>query len=75
MAGLFLDAQSKTRIAEWLEGIDSIPGINPGRLGMLQLAGSDYVSLKELVILCNFMPSPLVNVIMDAESRVRELTR
>ncbi len=71
---LFLDAKSKLRLAAWLHGISRIPGLNLGRLGMLQLAGSDYVTLRELAVISNFMPEPLSNIIMDTEYVVREVS-
>lgn len=69
---IFLDDQSRARLSQWLKGIDRIRGLNPGRLGMLQLAGSDYISLHELALISDFMyPEPLSNIIMDADYHVR----
>ena len=73
MTSLFLDAQSKVRLAEWLEGVERIPGVNDGRLGMLQLAGSDHITIRELVALSNFMPDPISNIIMDTDYRIKEV--
>ena len=73
MTSLFLDEQSKARLAEWLAGIESIPGCNNGRLGMLQLAGSEHITIKELVAISNFMPDPISNIIMDTDYRIKEL--
>ena len=68
---LFLDAVSKLRLANVLYDIDRIQGLNDGRLGMLQLCGTDHVSLLELAAISDHIyPLALSHVIMDADFHI-----